>query len=269
MYVPDVHERHEMPITFGSVPMDHIHYDRVTNVTIPFRTEKDALAALLPPGLEPADDPVVTVGRRRIEGASFVAGQEYQIVAIGLAAVFQDEDGPLAGAYAAVAWEDNAAAIILGRESYGVPKIWADIPAIDVDADSDHWDFTCSEYGTPLLTGNVANVEKHSAERTAEIVAAMKPKVNFHYKHLPSQWGEPDISYLALGNTHESTIEDTWSGEGRVEFHETTWEKAPAGHRVVAAFRSLPVVEWLPASATRGPLDIVQHTGRKLYEPSR
>lgn len=84
-----------------------------------------------------------------------MAGGDYNIVGVNLAAVFNGKKDHVAGVYAAVLWENNTFPILIGRELLGAPKLYAEIP--DPWLEGNNWRFHCSEYGTKLIEGEIRN----------------------------------------------------------------------------------------------------------------
>ena len=118
-----------MPANFGPLSSQRVcHYGDVTQLTILYLTDKDALAAYLPEPYEPADEPIVTVYCQVFRDVDFLAGRGYNVVGVNLAAVFNGKKDNFIGNYAAVLWENDTIPIITGRELLGAPKLYADIP---------------------------------------------------------------------------------------------------------------------------------------------
>lgn len=267
MHVLDPNKRYEMPASFGPTELDHIRYGDVTTLAIPFITDGIAMARLLPPGLEPAETPVVTVNRHRIADVSFLAGREYQIVSVTFSCLHRREDDTkIQGGYGIVLWEDDVYSCIVGREPFGAAKHYADIPAVDYDGDT--WKFTCSEYGQSLISGELRGMKELSSQEVAEQHGqAGRDPVNFRYKHIPRASGGCDVSYLMRGNNFRATIDAAWEGSGSHTIHATAFEDAPVSHRVLEGLRSLPVLEYRAARASHGTIDIEQGTGAILSGP--
>ena len=74
-------------------------------------TDKDALAVLLPPGFEPADEPVVTVFYQKRDKVNFLAGGAYNLMGVNVAVFFNGERDQVKGNYALMLWEDNGSPI--------------------------------------------------------------------------------------------------------------------------------------------------------------
>jgi acetoacetate decarboxylase len=257
-------QRYEMPVTFGPVPLAHIRYGDVTSVSIPYTTKaRDEYAALLPPALELPDETIVTVTHQRIADVSFLAGREYAIVSVSLNAIFKDDQESIFGGYGAILWENDVYSIIVGREPFGAPKLYADIS--DLRKDGEEWSVECSEFGTPLVSGYFQGMkELEQAEVETMTTQGGRPKVNFRYKHIPRATGGADVSYLMRGNNFKSTVDRAWTGAGRHHFYEVSKDTAPVSYRVVSRLRLLTVDEYLPAVASHGTTDIEQGTGYPL-----
>jgi len=260
--------RYEMPVTFGPVPLDEIRYDDVISIGVRFRTTSESIERVLPPGLIPAEDPVVTIRRQHIGKSSFLAGKPYNIVSVTVAARFPGADGiePLDGGYGVVLWEDDVYSIIVGREPFGVPKIYAVCSPIELN--DSVWNFSCSEFGTDLIRCRFDRDDEIEPANFEETLSrAGRERINFRYKHIPRPTGGADVSYLMAGNTMISEVQRVWTGAATHEFCETTFESAPVSHRVISALRELEFVETLPSIATFGSVVIQQKTGRLLGGP--
>ena len=256
--------RYEMPVTFGAVPLTHIRYGDVMSASIPFVTkDRDAYASLLPPGLEVPDEAVVTLTHHRIADVSFLAGREYAIVSVSLNALFNGDAETILGGYGAVLWEDDVYSIIVGREFFGAPKLYADISKLSRSAES--WTFECAEFGTRLVSGifnDMRELDRSVVENMT--TQAGRPKVNFRYKHIPRAAGGADVSYLIRGNDMNFTVDAAWSGTGRHTFYDVSQDDAPVSFRVMAKLQELKVAEYMPAVASHGITDIEQGTGYPL-----
>jgi hypothetical protein len=99
---------------------------RHTTLAVTFATDADQLAAVLPPGYEPAPDPVVKVTALYNPSLAWLAGRGYDFIEVTFSVVFRGES-TVDGDLVAVMWETLADPIIVGREEVGHPKLYADI----------------------------------------------------------------------------------------------------------------------------------------------
>jgi acetoacetate decarboxylase len=126
------------PAHFGPWPIEPVlHYGDLTSMFISYITDKDAVASMLPPGFEPSDVPTVSVWAQYCQEVSFLAGFGYNIVGVNFGAVWNGKKETRTGAFSAVLWENDFYPIMYGREHLGAPKLWGDIPDVQVNKDGD------------------------------------------------------------------------------------------------------------------------------------
>ena len=245
-----------MPANFGPVRrQDILHYQEVTRLSIPYVTDKDALAALLPEPFEPADEPVVTLYCQVGRGVDFMAGGGYNIIGINLAAVFKGKKDHITGLYSAVLWENDTFPILIGRELLGAPKLYAEIP--DPWLEGNNWYFYCSEYGTKLIEGEIKNATPAEDAVCRQIEQAARNSRWMCWKYYPrADWKGTELSFPTALPTRP-TINQAWLGQGSCRFFETTWEKAPVSAHIMKGLQALVVKEYKPAVITKGSSDLL------------
>jgi acetoacetate decarboxylase len=254
-YTFEPNKRYFMPPHFGPAPQWPVaHYGDLTQFTILYSTNKDALAALLPEPFEPADDPVVTVYCQMCRQVDFMAGRGYNIVGVNLAAVFNGKKDHFAGSYAAVLWENDFFPIVTGREQLGAPKLYADIP--DPQQEGNNWRFHCSLYGTRLVEGEIRNTTPTDDTVRQQIEQMAKETTWMGWKYIPkADHTGPELSFPTVIPTRP-TIRQAWLGEGSHRFLDTTFESAPTSDYVMQGLRTLVVKEYRAAAITKGKLDL-------------
>jgi acetoacetate decarboxylase len=94
------------------------HFVAGTRLTVEFHTDPDTYRRLLPPPLEPADEPLVVAGIGR--WSSNCVG-DYAGGSISLAARHRG----VTGGFAVAMWMDSEPSIAFGREVFGEPKKFA------------------------------------------------------------------------------------------------------------------------------------------------
>jgi hypothetical protein len=245
-----------MPAHFGPVRrQDVLHYQEVTRLSIPYVTDKDALAALLPEPFEPADEPVVTLYCQVGRGVDFMAGGGYNIIGINLAAVFNGKKDHITGLYAAVLWENDTFPILIGRELLGAPKLYAEIP--DPWLEGNNWYFYCSEYGTKLIEGEIKNATPAEDAVCRRIEQDARNSRWMCWKYYPrADWKGAELSFPTALPTRP-TINQAWLGQGSFHFFETTWEKTPVSAHIMRGLQTLVIKEYKPAVITKGSLDLL------------
>jgi hypothetical protein len=227
-----------------------------TAITISYITDRDAVTPLMPPGFEPTDPAVISVTFVMCRGVDYMGGRGYNLVNVNVSARFEGKRDKEQGNFALVLWENDFFPIMLGREVLGAPKLYADIP--DAWMRDGKRGFTASEYGTILLEGEVWDLHQPSEEEM-KTLADQPHGIWMGWKYIPScDLRGADLSNATAlpssGETKELLV-----GNGKITFHDVTWEEAPLSFRVVNTLKKLPVVEYKTAVLTRGPSQLLIH----------
>ncbi|NIQ32921.1 MAG: acetoacetate decarboxylase, partial [Nitrososphaeria archaeon] len=121
-----------MPLIMGPISDRNqgSQYEKVEMLSLQYKTNHEAVEALLPDCFKPADEPTVTIAFGFNDGVDFLLGRGYNVVIVLLAAKFLGEKDNLEGDYALVIFENETHPIVTGREILGAPKIFADIPSL-------------------------------------------------------------------------------------------------------------------------------------------
>jgi hypothetical protein len=256
-------EGYLMPANFGPwKKYDVGHYQEVTRLSVPYVTDKDALASLLPEPFEPADEPVVTVYLQVCRGVDFMAGGGYNLLGVNLSAVFNGKKDRIRGPYSAVLWENDTFPILVGRELLGAPKLYAEIP--DPWLDGDRWRFYCSEYGTKLIEGEIVNTSAADESVCRRIEQEARDSRWMCWKYYPkSDWGPADVSYPTAVPSIPS-IAQAWIGQGAVRFFETPWEKTPVSAHIMKGLATLAVNDYKPAIIYKGSSELMISETRRI-----
>ncbi len=198
----------------------------IRSLSIPFETSPEVLRELLPPPLEPVDQPIASVGVSEITGSNCVG--PFFGASINLPAAYKD----IVGNYCLTMPMSTDIAVIFGRELYGEPKKLARI-ALERD-------------GQQL----VGTVERHGityielrGEMTAQAEGGESESDHFYYKYMPSADGRGiDHDPLLVHVHHRGNFAHTEQGSGRIIFRESA-------HDPVV---DLPIVNTLEASYVEG-----------------
>ena len=245
------------PAHFGPWPVEPVlHYGDLTAMYINYTTDKDAVASLLPPGFEPTDIPSVSVWAQYCRDVSFMAGFGYNIVGVNLSAVWKGKKENRAGAFSAVLWENDFYPIMFGRDHLGAPKIWGDIPDVQITKGNGRR-FLCSEKGTTLVEGFVTDLKPVPAEAIKMMNANSKQGNWFCWKYIShASQKKADLS-LPTSLHSQSNVKEAWTAKGAHKFHTPKWEETPLSSHIMAGLSKLKVKEYTGAMITRGENDLL------------
>jgi acetoacetate decarboxylase len=123
----------------------------IPNLEVEYRTDPDALAAVIPPPLQPPDEPIVHV---RITEIDLQFGSYHHHEMVGYFAVNADYNGEL-GEYPLLIPIDLEPALSISREKFGEPKKLADI---ELARDGDHVEGSITRQGVTFveIAGDIA-----------------------------------------------------------------------------------------------------------------
>jgi acetoacetate decarboxylase len=105
-------------------------YSEIDVLAFQFRTDPDAIRAVLPDCYQVGAPPTVTVVFGDYDGVDFMAGGGYRTATFQVAARFDGTTDHVEGDHVLVMLEDKTMPIISGREVIGVPKMFADISPV-------------------------------------------------------------------------------------------------------------------------------------------
>ncbi len=219
------------------------HYGENKRLNVTFKTDREAVAKLLPPGFTPTDTCVISVTFAECRDIDYMAGGGYNLVCVDASVTFQGERDYAEGWYALVLWMDKFYPILLGRELLGAAKLMAEIPDAKTLVGSGKSRFYAAEDGSRLVDGEIWNLEEMTEEETKAWVKSGEGKCWLCYKHFPSiDLDGHDCSYATYCPT-TNVIKRAWKAKGSVAFHEVEWEKAPLSGPVATTLSKLPVIE--------------------------
>jgi len=252
-----------MPVSTGpSRPLAAGVFEDVWTLATAYRSDKDALAALLPEPFEPADDPVVTVYYMKCRKINFLAGGGYNAMGVNLAAYFNGEQDQLHGDFAVVLWEDQTAPIIRGRELLGCPKVFGHVP--DPYRIENDVRVQTSDNGHLLLEIQAKNVQPVNESTVERLQAEQQDRYWMAWKYIPNVDGVgAAVSQPTLIGI-ENRFTAAWTGEGSVRFADVSWEANPESVSILAALRTLRVNEYLRTTLTQGSFTITRALNRIL-----
>lgn len=256
--------RYEMPTVFGPslIPAVSV-WGQVEMVSVSFVSDRSAVAALVPPGIDiAAERPAVTVSRMTYRDVDYLAGGGYNEVTVGVAASVDDEDGPVRGSYQPVVWVDEPIPIQIGREFLGYAKVPGRLPPVQAAADEAR--FTLWEGSTQLITGCARGLRPVAPDRLDIIRQSAAAVTVIGWKYIPSLSGAPDADYPT-----RIPLRFDWdtvsAGSGELSFATPAWNEAPVGARIVAALSRLPVLGTCRSMTAAGTGSIDRLAARRLH----
>ena len=233
-------------------------YDTMTH-TVTFLSDPDCLQKFLPPRFALYGEPVVNVFTKYMKNIAWLGGRGYNLLGVNIHAVFKGDKDTVPGTLLLVLWENMAEPILTGREELGYSKIYCEIPdPMRVEATTY---CTASWDGFKFMDMSLDNLrEPTKAEEAAVAARNADLQGNLHYKYIPKtgDWGKADVEQAILGPkaNPEQKVLQTWSADGTVVFHHTTWRDMPTQYMIVNALADLEIKKILGAR-------IVQTVGSK------
>ena len=252
-----------MPVAFGpSRPHPAGVFDDVLSLSVVYRSDRQAIASVLPEPFEPDADPLVHIYCQQCRGVNFLAGGSYNLVGVNVAAVFNGVEDQVRGQFALVLWENAVAAIIRGRELLGIPKLFGDIP--DPTMSDNKWHVQLRENGRTLIQ---MNLEESRELTPAEIESLHESQAHegwFGWRYIPNINGIG----AALSQPQQIGIENTysrgWECTGETAFSDVEWETNPTSADILAGLRTLPLQEFVGASRMQGSVTLTRAKHRVL-----
>jgi len=242
-----------MPTSFGPRPYRRgsTEAQDVTYAYVSFLTNKEQLEELLPPGFELRGEPIMTVLAIIIGHIEWLAGHGYNILGVSIPVTYQGEKDRAVGTFIPTLWENQADAIIQGREIWGCNKLYADItmPAIY----QNEWHISGSWMNFTFLDIYIKDMTAMSPKEIEVWQKSRQPDApegvlsgDFYHKYIPKTGTqEADVSYVVLNTGgRPPVIRQAWRGEGRVEFHKATWKQLPTMQHVINKLAELEIKEY-------------------------
>ena len=254
----DPHSPHQMPAHFGPRPQSPKSsgwYRDVTAMVVSYVTDRDQLAAYLPPPFEVDERAIVSVTYACNREVDWLAGHGYNMIAVNASARFLGEE-TREGNYTLVIWENLTDPILVGRETQGIPKVYADIP--DHAVIDGAWHSNASHFGHKFLDMDIHNLREPTAEEMALDAGNVPGRENpMTWRFMPGILGFGQSLSEAAVYPQENVLREQWVGEGRLAWQELTWEQNPTQCHIVNALAALPVLDWLPATVSRGSTNLI------------
>ncbi len=223
-------------------------YNRIIRVT--YLTDPEALRSMLPENVTFLGKPAVSFMYRFSNNLDWVTNGELCAMGMSVNARFEGASDTADGTYWPALWENDALAVILGREIFGVPKMYAEIS--NPYCKNGCWRALLSDAGRPLIEikfeqGGVMN---ESALQQLNVQAA-----NAHvlgWKVMPTTDGlDTELSYATYFHS-PNTFKQAWRGTGSVEIFDADPAINVWHGPVIQSLRTLPLIECVEAMMTVG-----------------
>lgn len=236
------------------------HYGENKRICITYKTDRDAVAKLLPPGFHPTDPCTISVCFAECRDIDYLAGGGYNLVCVDASVYFQGEVDYAEGSLPLVLWMDKFYPILLGRELLGAPKLMAEIPDAKTIVGSGKSRFYAADDGNRLVEGAIWDLEEMTREEITEWEKGGEGKSWMCYKHFPSiDLDGHDCSYATWCPTTNVTHR-AWKGKGEVHFNPVEWERSPLSGPCSTILSQLPVLEVVSA---------MKWIESAIYEPNK
>lgn len=259
MFTLDPHQRYAMPAHLGpsyrGEKTSGLYHD-CTVMAVSYLTDRDKLAAYLPEPFEVGEEAVVTVFYACNKQVDWLAGHGYNMIGVNASVVYKGKTEQLTGTYSLVIWENLTDPILVGRESQGIPKVYADIPEHSIN----HGDWHCSasHFGHKIVDLSINKLVQVSDE---DIVTEQEKNEGkdhpMAWRYLPAigGYGAPAIDEFVTFPSR-NIFTEVWIGEGQIDWQKLSWEQNPTQFQIVNALEALPVLSYLPAMVTKGSADL-------------
>lgn len=245
---------HAMPAHFGTyhTALSSPIYPDAWGMAIGYVTEKEKLRRYIPEPFEIEGDPIVALSYTQNHGVAWMAGRGYNIVTVNIPCRFNGDKEQVDGAFALVLWENDTDPILVGRESLGVPKVYADI--------EDHaivdgvWRTAASVRCRTFFEMEICDLQEVDESGLDQMYEASKNSNWMAWRYVPPMVGNEGLSHATCIPSATNRPTEAYVGKGEVTWHATTWEKNPTQHHIINALADLPVLEYRYATITRTSL---------------
>ena len=230
-----------MPLTSPSYPIGPYRFSRREYMIITYRTDPDALRAVVPEPLT-FDEPLVKYEFIRMPDSTGFGDytESGQVIPVSL-------DG-VKGGYVHSMYLNDDAPIAGGREIWGFPKKLAS-PSLAPDKDVL---VGTLDYGS-LRVANATMGYKHKALDSAKVLHSMQ-EPGFLLKIIPHVDGSPRICELVQYQLEDITIHGAWTGPAALELF----------NHALAPVARLPVLEVI--SGTHILADLTLGLGKVVFD---
>lgn len=256
----DKNARYDQPVVFGpSLVPDVTVMKDFRNAAVTFLTDRAAIEQFLPTFFELAGDPLMTISSSHNGGVDWMGDRQYNVVRAQINVTYRGSE-TITGPYSIVIWESDPKPIIAGRELQGYAKIYAEIP--DHVRTDTTLDFECREYDTRLLTGKLTGLRPVSDAKLAAMQSA-PPHHALGWKYIPNPEGGADVDYPVKFSS-SGEVFAAWEGQGEIIYDDPTWQQAPGSAHIIAALKSIPVLEYRGASVIHASVKLPRNAVARL-----
>ncbi len=219
----------------GARPFDSHKSPRRRSVYARFATTAGAIAALVPAHCELRGPPEIAFEYTFLEDIDWLAGRGYNMLSVRVPIRWNGKEC-IDGWYQPVIWENLTEPILSGREELGWNKIFADLPAAQVDGQSirvraewmgfQFFEMTLDSLSPtpepPLVGGNL-----------------------IHHKVIPStgKWDELEVDYFTLtpAGASKASLLSHATGAASARFIAATWQQMPTQFHITKALAQVPL----------------------------
>ncbi|MEZ5752128.1 MAG: acetoacetate decarboxylase family protein [Paracoccaceae bacterium] len=249
--------RYRMPVIFGPVvgprqAPDLGRYDPSTSpytvTTVRFRTDPEAIDALLPERFTLDGEAVVTLEHTVLTNLGWLAGRGYTMLGVKFPVRFDGRDGAVRGDLLAVLWENLTAPILSGREELGFAKIHCDLPEAQEHGNRRicraSWD------GFEFLEMTLDDLHDApvppSAPRDGILHYGYRPPL------VPGRPHDDGVQVMLSPTTPAPTVQRNRAGIAGLTIRRASFEQLPTMFHIVNALADLPPHEMLGGRVWHG-----------------
>ncbi len=260
--------RYRMPVVFGPAPgprqkADGSHWKPeetgVMNahwMTLAYRTAREKLDALLPAGFTLRGEPIVHVSLSYFRNLYWLAGRGYGIVKVDVPVTYAGKSETIDGAFCLSMWEGLSDAVLTGREELGFPKLFADIPELDLDIANGAAGGEASWLDFKFFEMKVKGLEPVTGDHKLPGPGG----ADMHFKYMPRTGpfgsGGGDVAYVTTSYPAPGTVADAspikfdgaqfkkWKGTGgSISWHRARFEDLPTTFHIINGLADLDILE--------------------------
>lgn len=226
------------PLDAPMVPPFPFEFRNAEVMTLAYRSDPEAIAALLPPPLEPEGD-VVLIHIYKMNDTDWLGPYGEANIMFGA----HLRSAGLHGGYSPYFYLDSVTGVAHGREIHGQPKKFG-LPKLEVRDDA--WVGTVSRNGIDFITGTLAYKQKRG--ELSSLSQLLDFSNNFNLKAIDHIDGTPAIRQITARRLANVVVHECWRGPCTVELRPN----------VQAPVYRLPVLEMLDGYYWRADFTLVQ-----------